>query len=90
MALLAVNVKEADGIGDVAIAEGVQPHGVDAAADVLVLPAHLAHTAQVALDVRQKHRNPMSLKDSATTFSVTVLPVAPAMRPWRLAMPGSR
>ena len=35
---------------------------------------------------------PMSLKDSASTFNVTVfpVPVAPAMRPWRLAMPGSR
>ena len=35
---------------------------------------------------------PISLKDSATTFRVTVLPVpvAPAISPWRLAMAGSR
>ena len=35
---------------------------------------------------------PMSEKDSAMTFMVTVLPVpvAPAIRPWRFAMLGSR
>ena len=40
----------------------------------------------------RKTGTPISEKDSAMTFMVTVLPVpvAPAIRPWRLAMLGSR
>ena len=55
VALLAVDVEKADGIGGVV--KACDAHGVDAAADVLVLLSRQAHAAEVALDVRQKHRH---------------------------------
>ena len=56
MALPAVYVEEADGVGGVV--EAGDAHGVDAAADVLVLAAGQAHAGQVPLDVRQEHGDP--------------------------------
>ena len=56
MALFAVHIEEADRIGGVVKASDA--HGVDAAADVLVLTAGQAHAGQVPLDVRQEHGDP--------------------------------
>lgn len=53
MALPAVHIEKADGIGG--IVKAGDAHGVDGAADVLILAARQAHTGKVPLDVRQEH-----------------------------------
>ena len=55
MPLSAIYIEKADGISG--IIKAGQAHGVDAAADVLVFLAGLAHAAEVSLDIRQKHRH---------------------------------
>ncbi len=90
MALLAEHVPERHGAG--CELEVLELHLLYAFGDFGIVLARLADARQVPLTSAANTGTPMRLKASAITCSVTVLPVpvAPATRPWRFAICGSR